>query len=204
MRATLKTLTDTIPITETAGVLLLLLRGEVCPLAVEEITEVNIPGARAPVEAVAAAEDTAVLPGLDHRAAEVLSTLGNTVDSTMAAPRVAAAAAVAATDTRRHHTIGTNTRLREDRHLLPGIIRHRLQPPGAGDNPIPEAAEAVITTHPIDTGIRTPAAVHLLQTTGEAHHHRTRPTNHSTHLEGDHLPATPTTIGIIRSSSNNN
>jgi len=197
----LKILMDTILITAAVGVLLLL-RGEGLPQAVEEIMEVNILEALAPVEAVAVV-GTAVRPGAGpgHRGAEVLSTLGNTVDSTTAAP-VVALAAVAATDTHRRLTIGTSTRVQEDRHLLPDIIHQRLHLHGADDKHIPEAAVVVITIHPIDTGIPTPAAAHLLHTIGVAPYHRTRATQRNTR-EGGHLLDTPSIIDIILNSSNN-
>ena len=133
-----KVITATSPITEAAELHLPLL-GE-CLLPAGVSMEANILRL-APATQAAAVEDTVVLRGVGQAA--VLSTVGNTVDST-----TAQVAAVAAKDTRLHLITAINIRA-EGHHLLQGIIRkhhHLLQ--GVLDSHIQEAAAAavVVTT----------------------------------------------------------
>lgn len=185
VRAIRKTHMDTIPTTETAG--LLPRREEECLRATDEITEANIPEATA--------VDTVVQRGVGQEAV-VPSTVGNTVDSTT--PPATAATAVAITGSRHHPITATNTRAEDHHHH---IRRHTTNRPllrGVADNPIPEAAAAVTTLHPIATAIQIPAArLHL--TTGAVHHHPR--IKHNTRLGAAHLPVTPITTGIFRSKN---
>jgi hypothetical protein len=175
---------DTALTTEIAG--LLPRHEEECLWETDEITEANIPETTA--------VDTVVQLVVGQEAV-VLSTVGNTADST-----TLSAVAAAVMGTRHHPITASNTRAEGHHHIRRDTTnRHLLR--GAADNPILEIAAAVTTIHLIAMAIQI-LVVHLLHTTGAVHnHHRTK---HNTRLEAAHLQVTLITTDIIPSNNSSN